>query len=756
MATSFTHAKPSEQRSSVLPPWLWFWLAIYIIGVSSVFDRVKVNLLILFTGNDGINSSIRYSAFERVPGVVEILLDFALFTGVLTVFLPWIRTVFLQRKYGLTEPQFLPPGTPQQTLQTLSGVSGFVREHAPGLILTYNAGGKILSDKAFVYPIGYRKAGLALSGRLLALWNRDQQAAEAILLHEIEHFRHGDMLVIGAGSLLETIIRRWFLLTAVFVIIPLVISLLIEHITSFQEEMGIAADLPTIISFHVRQVFTMDIPFIVLILSQSFFWAASLFTIVVMAIWCTEINADRFVVDTTQSTQALEKATDQHAAPTSWRRWLLSGVYHPPIALRRWLVLRSEGTKGLTLLLLLFPAAWFIRLFFLSGWALSQYLVFLYTGTSAGYIVGELGIDAEYFLEALVPVWIAMAVLIVLWPMLRRYWESIFAHAAGRRANANYPAYLSSTGFVIFVCMIGLILSLLPAPTEPAGATPIIPYSRSSGPSGHFQVGETATISNAWIIAVHDAQVKPDNGLFPASSGHAFLAIDVSLKNISTQTSNLASDFQFTLRDLHGVRYDETYIAATPPPAVAQDGNVPAGATVQGQLNYEIPISITQFTLSFEVDWKNPDPSKVTIWDIKVNPAVAPTGTPVTTPTLAPTPSASTSTTVYPTLQQAYQGTLVNTTDNSNTSATATLSSIVQVNGDISGNMTIQLPLAGSGPFTGTVSSNGAIQFTVIPTDNSGYAAIVFMGTIHQDGSMSGTYTLPGTNQGGTWQFKPI
>ena len=197
MATSFTHAKPSEQRSSVLPPWLWFWLAIYIIGVSSVFDRVKVNLLILFTGNDGINSSIRYSAFERVPGVVEILLDFALFTGVLTVFLPWIRTVFLQRKYGLTEPQFLPPGTPQQTLQTLSGVSGFVREHAPGLILTYNAGGKILSDKAFVYPIGYRKAGLALSGRLLALWNRDQQAAEAILLHEIEHFRHGDMLVIG-------------------------------------------------------------------------------------------------------------------------------------------------------------------------------------------------------------------------------------------------------------------------------------------------------------------------------------------------------------------------------------------------------------------------------------------------------------------------------------------------------------------------------------------------------------------------------
>ncbi len=756
MPISSERTETKDQKSGALPPWLWFWLAIYILEFSIVFDRVKQNILILFTGKDGINPSIMYSVPERVPGIVEILLDLVLFVGVLTVFLPWMRTIFLQRKYGLTEPQFLPSETPQETLQALSTISKFVREYAPGLIVTYNARGKRLSDKAFVYPIGYRKAGLALSGTFLALWNRDHQAAEAVLLHEIEHYRHGDMFVVGAGSLLETIIKRWFLLTAVFVIVPVVISLLIEHITSFREETAIGADLPIIISFHIHQVFVLDIPFIFLMFSQSFFWAASLFTIVVMAIWCAEINADRFVVDTTQSTQALAKAMQQHASSPYWWRWLLTGIHHPPTALRRWLVLRSGRMKGLTFLLLIFPLAWFIRLLFLFGWALSLYLVFLYNGTSTSYIVSELGINAKYFLGEMVPTWIAIAVLIALWPILGRYWEHFFGNTADRPVNTSYSAYLSSTGVVVFVCIIGLILSLLPVPTALGGLTPVIPPATSNHPSGHFKVGEPATIGTLWIVTVSNAQAKHDNGIAPATAGHAFLAIDVSLKNISTQTSNLASDLQFALQDLHGVSYDETYIAAIPPPAVAQNGNVPAGATVQGQLNYEIPISVSQFTLSFKPDWKSyvPTTSKLTIWDINVNSNATSTGTSVPTPTLIPTSSVGSTPTSYPTLQQGYQGTLVNTTNTSNASANAMLSSIVQVQGEINGNMAIQQPLAGSGLFTGSVSSNGAIQFTFIPTDNSSYAAIMFIGTIHSDGSMSGTYTLPGTNQSGTWKFK--
>lgn len=82
--------------------------------------------------------------------------------------------------------------------------------------------------------------------------------------------------LLWGGSLLETIIRRWFLLTMTFVVVPLLVSLLIEHITSFRDEMTITSDLSTIISFHVQQVITQDIPFTVLLFLWTFFWTAIL------------------------------------------------------------------------------------------------------------------------------------------------------------------------------------------------------------------------------------------------------------------------------------------------------------------------------------------------------------------------------------------------------------------------------------------------------------------------------------------------
>lgn len=757
MAASLEHTQSRVQKSGVLPPWLWFWLVLYIQGFSSIFDRVKLNFLILFTGKDGIHP-VTYDAFSRVPGVVEILLDLTLFVGVLTVFLPWVRTTYLQRRFGLIEPQFLSPETLSETLLALSALGEFAKKHAPELILMYNNSGKVLRDRAFIYPIGYRRTGLAVSGNLLAQWNKNPQAAEAVLLHEIEHYRHGDTFMVGAGSLLETIIKRWFSLTAVFVVVPIVLSLLIEHITSFRDEMAIAAippatnALPSIILSHLQQVLVLDIPAILLILLSVSFWAASLFTLVVVAIWSTEINADRFVVDTTQSTQMVTQ-TLPHGASSSWWRWLLTGIHHPPVPLRRWLVLQSENTRGLVFLLLFFPSAWFLRLVFLSGWALSQSLMFLYSGTSITYVLGELGINIESSLETIVPVWIVMAVLMVLWPFLSRYWERFFGRTMGKPANASYKAYLSSTGVIVFVCIIGFVLSLLPAPPQPTGFRPDVPHSRSNSPSGHFQVGDQVKIGSMWIITVNDAQVKPTTGLLPAKAGNTFLALDVTLKNISPQTNTLATSLQFVLQDSHNVSYEEEFIVATPPPAAAQNGNVPAGVTVHGQLNYQVPVSISQFTLSFKADWKNYDPttSKSTVWDITTN-SVASSGTNV-----VPTPSVNGSTPGYTGLQQAYQGSVVNTTDNSNVSASASISSVIQdQQGNISGNMTIQLPLTGSGLFKGTVRSDGSIQFTVMSNDGSGYTSIQFTGTIHQDGSMSGTYTLPGTTQGGTWQFKPV
>jgi hypothetical protein len=557
------------------------------------------------------------------------------------------------------------------------------------------------------------------------------------------------MYIVGAGSLLEAVVRHWLSLTVLLT----VITSLIDRIMYIWEDMSIAAtvslpdSLPSVILDNLKQMFVLDVPFMLITFSAAFFYAASLFTFVIAAIWSAEINADRFVVDTAQSPQALALAMEQHGS-SPWLHWLRTGMYHPPRALRQWLVLHSEGTRGLMLLLLMFPASWFLRLLFALAWACAEYSILLYSGTSMGYIAGELGIDIENFLKVSVPTWSAMAVLMTLWPLLSRYWERLFCRTMSQPSKASYRAYLSSAVCIVLICTVGFVLSLLPTPPEPADFRPNVPYTLCK-PSGHCRVGHPVKIGSVWIVTLDKVQERPTAGFLAAKAGHTFLAIDVSLQNISSRTSTLFTGLQFILQDSHGASYKEAFTVATP------HGDIPAGATVAGQLNYQVPVSASQFTLSFTADREYTMISKPTVWDITTN-------APVTVPAML----VNGSTPVYAGLQQTYRGTVTNTMHYSwldgsgDVSAKATLYSITQdQQGNITGNMAVQPPLVGSGPFQGTVRKDGSIQFTVIPDDNSGESATQFRGTIHLDGSMSGTCTTSHAYgdkvECSSWQFNP-
>lgn len=81
--------------------------------------------------------------------------------------------------------------------------------------------------------------------------------------------------------------------------------------------------------------------------------------------------------------------------------------------------------------------------------------------------------------------------------------------------------------------------------------------------------------------------------------------------------------------------------------------------------------------------------------------------------------------------------------------------------GDITGQLTVDPPLYGSGPFTGTVNGN-AIKFTVeSDSPNPGNAtSVVLTGTIGLQGSLSGTYIAYTSDgrpaQNGNWTATPL
>lgn len=132
--------------------------------------------------------------------------------------------------------------------------------------------------------------------------------------------------------------------------------------------------------------------------------------------------------------------------------------------------------------------------------------------------------------------------------------------------------------------------------------------------------------------------------------------------------------------------------------------------------------------------------------------APSPTSTSHPTSTSTPAPG-------VPLLEKQYNGQAHNTP--ANVTANMSLMSIKQNGGTIQGTFSVSSPLAGSGPFNGTINSADVVQFTV--NSNQVPAPLFFQGRLQGDGSISGTYCSldqtghcnPAAGGYGTWQVLP-
>lgn len=161
----------NKQARSVLPPWLWLWL---LLNLPLTFTNVNVQraLVDLLTGSIVANAiatevPIHFSFLYRVLDIVDLWPPLFLSLGLIAVLTPQLRARFLEKHYRLREPEsdWLP----------LDLVS-FIHHAAPNLHIKVNL--TRYDNQAFIYPLGYSKATIALFAPFIILWETQRPTAD--------------------------------------------------------------------------------------------------------------------------------------------------------------------------------------------------------------------------------------------------------------------------------------------------------------------------------------------------------------------------------------------------------------------------------------------------------------------------------------------------------------------------------------------------------------------------------------------------
>jgi len=416
---------PPRREKPGAPPWLWLWIVLFYIpslpalaGTWIEQYRSLVSMSKTIFQLQRIDSSYDWSNLLSIPGtLLENIPALALIIGVLTVCLPCLRVWWVEWRYGLQWPE-------SPILPAVAEMTAFIHEQTPQLAIKVNQ--KSIVTTVFVYPSGWRKATVALLAPMTKLWRSNRQVAEAVLLHEIAHYRRGDMLIVGAGSALERVIK-YLLVSDLVVQLIIFVKAVNQYTTVSLFLLGTLSALSTFIRPLVLPI---------------------------AAIWNLELNADYYVFDQQNKSMDIYNALSATIGQQSTWESIVFLVAHPPYHLRR-LMIKYSSLFSLSILLLLFPLAYVIQLLVMYGENMVRILNMDYTTNAIWQLIGE---SARIFLATRFPIWLTMTIVLLLWPFLFDRWERLFVRDYPVTDRSEYHVYGLCASLTACLCIISFVM----------------------------------------------------------------------------------------------------------------------------------------------------------------------------------------------------------------------------------------------------------------------------------------------------------
>ncbi|WP_432863432.1 M48 family metalloprotease [Microbispora rosea] len=367
-----------RSRSWMLPPWLWFYLiACLPVGVPGLIGdwiRQATDYWGLMTDSP-VGVARTAGIVLGVASITQLFPVLVLLGAMASLLLPASRGRRVERRHDLRVSDN----------PVIEEIAAFVRRQDPSIAIRFSESTRML---ARVYPVGWRKARIAVFLPLTVLWRADRGAAEAVLLHEIAHRRQRDQHVVGLASPFTWLVRVW---GPIFVLAGLL------PITLYATFEGAAGRL------LIGQLLVLAVAVPRMLLMP------------VMALWLAELSADRLAVRE-RGADALIRALDRERALPRGRLRRAGGLLtHPPIGLRRKV---AEGRfHGLTGLAVAWPATLVVRLVLVSAVALPAFMLI---GEDAGAAIAHVfqsiadGLAFDRLILA------GSTVLLVVWPWIVR------------------------------------------------------------------------------------------------------------------------------------------------------------------------------------------------------------------------------------------------------------------------------------------------------------------------------------------------